>query len=222
VKVAIVIPAFNAAETLATLLKHVTSIFERRDVFVVDDGSHDATSSVARERGVNVLRHHWNLGKGAAQRTGFSYVLEHGYDAVITLDADLQHDYRSVPEFIELARDRGADIIVGSRRGDFSTMPLLRKFTNRTTSLVVSLLAGQRVEDSQSGYRLIRAGPLRNIRLTTKNYQTESEILIKAGRYGYRIESIPIPTIYARERSYIHPFRDALRFIWLSIRSLWL
>ncbi|KPJ53099.1 hypothetical protein AMJ39_05825 [candidate division TA06 bacterium DG_24] len=220
-KVAILIPAFNAETTLASLLQSISTMFDRRNVFVVDDGSSDCTSAVARQRGVNVLRHKWNLGKGAAHRTGFSYVLKQGYDAVITLDADGQHDYRSLPRFVARARKRGADIIVGSRRGDLSTMPLIRVFTNRLTSLVVSLLCGQRVDDSQSGYRLIRAGPLRNIRLTTRNYQTESEILIKAGRKGYRIESIPIPTIYAREVSYIQPFTDTMRFIWLFIRSLW-
>jgi glycosyltransferase involved in cell wall biosynthesis len=221
VKVAILIPAFNAEATLASLLHSISTLFDRRNIFVVDDGSSDTTSAIARQGGVNLLRHKCNLGKGAAHRTGFSYILKQGYDALITLDADGQHDYRSLPDFVELARTENADIVVGSRRGDLSGMPLIRVLTNRTTSLVVSLLSGQRVADSQSGYRLIRTGPLRDIRLTTRNYQTESEILIKAGRKGYRIVSLPIRTIYAEEVSYIQPGTDTLRFIWLAIRSLW-
>jgi len=98
-------------------------------------------------------------------------------------------------------------------------MPAMRKFTNRTTSAIISRIAGCKISDSQSGYRLISRRVLEKIELVTGRYDTESEILIKAGREGAKIESVPIKTIYADEVSSINPLRDTIRFLSLVIRS---
>jgi glycosyltransferase involved in cell wall biosynthesis len=219
VKVAVLIPAYNEEERLRSVLEGIHYV-ERTNVIVVDDGSMDRTQAVAREAGVVVLHHPQNRGKGAALRTGFEYIRRHGFDAVITIDADGQHDPAYIPQFVSRAEATNADIIIGDRPRTIGTMPTLRSIVNFLTSMVASLLARACIRDTQSGYRLIRTRLLDKIQLTTTRFQTESEILIRASRHGYTINSVPIDTIYRGERSYISPVIDTVRFIRLSIRCL--
>ncbi|TET78680.1 glycosyltransferase family 2 protein [candidate division TA06 bacterium] len=219
-KFAALIPAYNEEKNLPHLLSRLPC--EKKNIIVVDDGSNDSTAAVAAKCGVTVLRQEKNLGKGAAQRRGFEYLKDEPYDGVITIDADGQHDPALIPQFLKKARDGNYDIVIGARMLEPTTsMPLIRLLTNLTTSLVVSLMSGQRIRDSQSGYRYLSARVIRNIPLTTSRYQTESEVLIKAGRQGYRIGEMPISTIYSGQKSNINKFTDTLRFIGLSIKSLW-
>src|SRR5207247_10007276 len=128
-----------------------------------------------------------------------------GYDGVVTLDADGQHDPAEIPELVAKARETGADIVIGSRMRDVRGMPWLRVAVNRIMSWLISLLAGRRIEDSQSGYRLHRARVLRAVRLVTDRYETETEILIKAGRRGFRCSFCPVRTICGEAQHGIHP-----------------
>jgi glycosyltransferase involved in cell wall biosynthesis len=218
---AAVVPAYNAAASLGALLENLKKQIGADSIVVVDDGSGDGTAEIAEAAGVQVLRHAVNRGKGSAVRTGFAHVLGlPGLEGVFMLDADGQHDPAEIPRFIEAYRATGADLVIGSRAAEHRSMPLLRRATNRLTSAVTSLLAGRRVEDSQSGYRLVSAALLRRLTLVTARYEIESEMIIKAGRARAKIVSIPIRTIYADEKSAINPFRDALRFLLLVIRSI--
>ncbi len=217
-KIGVIIPAFNEAETIPHLIEHLLPLVN--EVVVVDDGSTDSTAEEAKTRGARVLRHPMRMGKGAALRTGFQYALKEDFHAVITMDGDGQHDWREVPKFIQAARKGEGGIIIGNRMGDVHNMPLVRLWTNRVTSWIISRLSHQRIEDSQSGYRLIRMGVLRNVKLVTSNFDTESEILIEASRKGYRIRSIPIKTIYLDESSKIKPLLDTLRFTKLVLKNL--
>jgi len=215
-----VIPAFNAEKTLGEVIRGVCRFIPRENVIVVDDGSKDKTSIVAEEEGVPVLKHSENMGKGSALKTGFDYLLKSSkIVAIFTIDSDGQHDPAEIPSFIEVFETKGADIIIGNRMNEIKNMPAIRKFTNRTTSAIISRIAGCNISDSQSGYRLISRRVLEKIELVTGRYDTESEILIKAGREGAKIESVPIKTIYADEVSSINPLRDTIRFLSLVIRS---
>jgi glycosyltransferase involved in cell wall biosynthesis len=215
-----VVPAFNVARALPALLESLKRYIDADCIVVVDDGSADETARAAEGAGVAVVRHPSNRGKGAAMRTGFAEILARpDIEAVFTIDADGQHDPAEIPRFIE-AYSRGADIVVGSRMAEHRTMPLHRRATNRLTSAVTSLLAHCSVDDTQSGYRLIRASLLRGLTLVTNRYEIESEILIKACRRRARVVSVPIRTIYADEKSAINPVRDTLRFLLLVVRSL--
>jgi glycosyltransferase involved in cell wall biosynthesis len=217
---AAVVPAYNAAAALPALLGNLKKQIPADRIVVVDDGSHDDTAAIAEREGVRVLRHPENRGKGSAVRTGFAYVLSlPDVEAVFMLDADGQHDPAEMPSFIEAYREKGADLVIGSRMAERRPMPRLRRASNRLTSAVTSLLAGRWVDDSQSGYRLIRAAFLQRLHLVTTRYEIESEMIIKAGRARARIVSVPIRTIYADEKSAIHPLRDAFRFLLLVIRS---
>ncbi|NOR45711.1 MAG: hypothetical protein GQ534_09020, partial [Candidatus Delongbacteria bacterium] len=103
-----------------------------------------------------------------------------------------------------------------------STMPIERVFSNRTTSMIVSQLAKCKIPDSQSGYRLIATKVVKDIKLKSDKFEMESEILIKAGRKGFKIDSIPISALYEGAHSSINVFRDTFRFIRLVFRSIFL
>ena len=217
-RVAAVIPAYNPGPTLARVAAGAARELGPDLVFVVDDGATDGSIAGARAAQVHVLVHPANRGKGAALRTGFAAARAAGADWIFTLDADGQHDPAEMGAFLAAAARGDGDLLVGSRMADTRTMPWLRRFANRTTSFVVSLLAGQSIADSQSGYRLIAARVLAALDLRYDRFEAESEILVKAARAGFRIASVPIATIYGEERSNIHPLRDTVRFVGLVAR----
>ena len=159
-------------------------------------------------------------GEIAALSTGFKRALTMGMTYVVTLDADGQHNPDEIPRFAGRIAETGADIVVGNRFGALGEMPWLRRATNWLTSKVVSMLAQQRIPDSQNGYRMIGSNVISSIELETARYEAESEILIKAGRKGFRIESVPVETIYGEEVSAIHPVVDTARFFRLVYKAL--
>ncbi len=217
-KIAAVIPAFNAAGMLSPLIEAIHTSYPHLSVIVVDDGSTDNSGDVARWHGATVLSHETNRGKGAALRTGFTYALEHGFDAVVTLDADLQHAPEEIQRFLdEYFWD---DLILIGVRQLGGGMPLERKISNSLSSFVASVVSGARISDSQCGFRLIPARVLRSINLQSTHYDLEPELLIRAVRAGFRVRGIPISTIYNDSPSSIRPARDTLRFLQMLVRSL--
>ena len=217
----VVIPAYNPGEALSTVLEGVKRHIRPEHIVVVDDGSVDDTAERARSAGVGLVRHGINRGKGEALKSGFGYLIElGGIEAIFTIDADAQHDPEEIPAFVEAFRAGRGDLLVGNRMHDRKGMPLIRIMTNIVTSAVVSALAGCRIEDSQSGFRLIGAWVIRKIDLVTSRYETESEILIKSAKIGATVSDIPIRSIYGSEESTIHPLRDTIRFFVLVFRGL--
>jgi len=220
VRTLVLIPCKNVEATIGTLIGKIRGVDPALDVLVVDDGSTDGTGRAAGDAGAVVLRHETNLGKGAALRTGFDYAVSRGYDALVTMDGDLQHDPAAIPAFVAALESGNSDIVIGTRMRAVGEMPRIRIWTNRTTSRVVSRLAGQPIPDSQSGYRIMRTSVVRGLPLVTSRYDTESEVLIRSARRGARIASIPIESIYTGGVSHINPFVDTLRFLRLVVRSL--
>ncbi len=216
--IAVLIPAHDEAEHIAAVVRGAKRFVSR--VLVVDDGSLDATASTAAAAGAEVIRHPINRGKGVALRRGFEALLSSGAEGVIVLDGDGQHDPEEIPAFIEMARGTGADIVVGNRMGATSSMPLVRYYTNRVMSWVLSRLSGQDIPDSQCGYRLLSRRVLEKLSLTTGNYDTESEMLVQASRRGFTIRSTPVKAIYTGQTSKIRPGRDTVRFLMLILRIL--
>ncbi|HUV39575.1 MAG TPA: glycosyltransferase family 2 protein [Planctomycetota bacterium] len=217
-RVLALIPCYNEAGRIGAVVQGCLEHVEA--ALVVDDGSTDATADEARAAGAVVISYRPNRGKGVALNLGYDYAVREGCDAVITLDGDGQHDPAEMPRFLEAAATDDVHLVLGNRMSDVSTMPRHRRFTNRTTSFFVSWLSGQTMHDSQTGYRLIKAEVLKAVRCTTRNYEAESEILIKAGRAGFHITEVPIATIYHGGKSSIHPLKDTLRFVRLVLRNL--
>ncbi len=215
----VIIPTYNEAKGIGRLVKEIR--LQNLDVLVVDDGSSDNTSQIAKDGGAIVLRNEKNQGKGASLIKGFNYALTNEYDAVITMDGDGQHLPEDIPYFMRLAKYSDSAIFIGNRMQKIKNMPLVRLITNRFMSWFLSCLAKQRIPDTQCGFRLLKKEVLKRVNLVTSKYETESEILIKSSRLGFKIESVPIKSIYTHEISQINPFIDTLRFIRLIIKELW-
>jgi len=210
-RLCVLIPAYNEEKTIGAVIKGSKQYVN--DVIVVDDGSNDNTGAAAREAGAVVITQDVNRGKGAALKTGFDYILADKWDALIIVDADGQHDWNEIPKIIETTKKENSGITIGSRMSNIKKMPVLRKAINLLTSWIITKLAGQYVPDSQCGFRLIRSNLLREINLSTDNFEMESEMIIIAARKGYRISFVPIRTIYLEGRDRVGPGRDTLKFI---------
>lgn len=209
------IPAYNEAVRVADVVRQTKAHVS--EVVVIDDGSADATSAVAREAGATVVRHDQNRGKGASIISGLDYFAKSSARFAILLDADGQHDPAEIPHFIETARQAGAGIVCGTRMQDTKEMPAIRRWTNLFTSWLTGKLARQRIPDSQCGYRLVARAVLPDLKLSTSRFETETEMLIQAGRAGHKIVSVPIRTIYEPGRvSRIRPWQDTVRFFKLA------
>jgi len=215
-KTAVLIPAYNEEKRIAQLIEEVVKSVP--DVIVVDDGSTDATADVVAGTRVFLLRQRKNLGKGAALRIGFDYILSKGFDSVLVMDADGQHAPADIPHFIKKALETNAGIILGNRMGKAGNMPLVRRLTNKIMSFILSFIVRQKIPDSQCGYRLIKRKVLETVRLNSSNYEIDSELLLEANKAGFKIDSIPVKTIYGGQKSCINPLVDTLRFFKLIFR----
>ena len=222
-KVCVIIPAYQEEEHIGDIVRRTKNIKGIDEVVVVDDGSNDRTSQIALREGAKVLVHSSNQGKGKALQTGFLYALRNKFSGVITMDADSQHLPEEIPLFLEEVEKKGSDVIVGSRMHNPENMPFIRFWTNVITSFVTSILARKKVRDSQSGFRWINSHVLKEVSLDSSQFAIESELLIKAGRKGFKITEIPITTVYlsnSTKKSKISPFKDTIRFILLILRSM--
>jgi glycosyltransferase involved in cell wall biosynthesis len=216
----VLIPALNAAQTLGQLLGDLHPFVGVEQVVVVDDGSSDATASIAKAASAVVLSHAVNRGKGAALRTGFNYVLSSTqFDSVITMDADLQHDPKDVPKFLSAWESGDSDLILGYRRKIGTGMPVHRILSNAITSALVTARTGVRIRDSQAGFRLIGRSVLSSIEFKADGYEAETEILLKAARKGFRIGHVPIATIYKGAPSHMTHWRTTKNFLQVLFRE---
>jgi len=213
-RVAALVPAYQAAAHLGEVLTRISALSPAPDVLVVDDGSRDATAEVARQFGARVHSFAGNRGKGHALMAGFGLLAD--YDAVVTLDADGQHPPERLPAFVAAAA-AGADLVLGTRERS-EAMPPGRRFANAFSSGWVARLAGQRVTDSQCGFRLYRRELIARTPITPGRYEFETEVIVRAARLGFRIAEVEIPTVYGEEKSQIHAFRDVPRIFGTMLR----
>lgn len=215
----VLIPAVDAAETIGALVQRAKA--QGLAVVVVDDGSRDRTAAIASAAGALVISHLRNEGKGRALRTGFEHVRRAGYDAVITMDGDGQHDPAELPQLIGAAEHQHAALVLGNRFAGGGAMPLARRLTNRAMSAIISAVIRQRIPDSQCGFRFIRKEVLETVPLRSRLYEIETELLVGAARRRWKIVSMSIRTIYeAGHKSRIQPVRDAARFAGVLIRTV--
>jgi len=212
------IPAYNE-EHVAEVVRGAQAYLP---VLVVDDGSQDDTAARAEATGATVLRQVPNQGKGQALRTGFRWALDQGYEAVITLDADNQHDPAEIPKFLGAYAARQPDLIIGERT--FGQMPFPRNISNTIGRWLFSWALGQPVRDNQSGYRLI-SRRLMEATLSSREtgFEFEVEMIVTCVRHGYTLAGVPIRTIYGDQGSHIHPFWQTVHFfrvVWQTRRAM--
>jgi glycosyltransferase involved in cell wall biosynthesis len=216
------IPAFNEATYIADVVERTRQYVA--EVVVIDDGSGDGTADIAQTAGATCLRLPKNCGKASALRTGIAFAREHRFSHVITIDGDGQHLPEDIPLMLRVAKETGADLIIGARSFDRARMPRPRYFSNVIGSRLASALVGHEIRDSQSGFRLFRLDKLDGARLRSRCYELEMEILIKMARSGCTIAHAPIRTVYddGQARSKMKPVRDTVRVcLWsLAFRFL--
>jgi len=224
-RIALLIPAYNEEKYIRRVIKNC-AIYSLK-MIIVNDGSFDQTAMVvknlkeSKKYPLILLQHTRNRGKGAALDTGFKYAVKKGYQGVITLDADGQHDTKEIKKFLQMVDKEKPNLIIGSRFQNHQGMPFIRLATNYTTSWIISWLAGQKVEDVQSGFRYISNKVIKNIELKTKHFETEPELILKAAWLNYSIKNIPINTIYHQDFvSEVNKFTDTLKFFKLVFKSL--
>ena len=204
-----VIPSFNAGARVGRVIDGLRASLGAVAIIGIDDGSSDDTSAVLRARCDRVIAFRENRGKGAALQAGFAGALELGCEAILTIDADGQHDPACADRLLAALDD--ADIVVGARmRG--GTMPMRRRITNALSAAAARRLGGCDVADPQSGFRAFRASVLRSVRARGDRYEFETDFLIRAARAGFRIAAVPVPTIYGPP-SHFRELRDGLRVV---------
>jgi glycosyltransferase involved in cell wall biosynthesis len=208
-RVAAIVPAYQARATIEELVRRTLAILP--DIVVVDDGSRDGTEEAARTAGAEVLVHPENRGKGAALATGFHYWLARDVDALVTIDADLQHMPEEIPRLLapEL---RAADLVLGVRDHLFREMAPLRRTGNRLSARLISLAAGVELTDGQTGFRVYRRHLLETVPWRETGYEAESAVLVRAGRSGLSIVSVPVAMgfVDGRATSHFRPLVDSL------------
>ena len=216
-KIAAVIPAYNEEKHIGDVVRRTRQQLD--DVLVVDDGSADKTAERAREAGAEAIIHEINRGKGETIKTGLRHWSDRQADFVIILDADGQHRPEEIDRFVAAALSAGEPkLVLGTRMNDLSSMPLVRRMVNRWMSGQISALCGQRIPDTQCGFRLLHRQLIPELLGGSARFDYETEMLIIASRKGFRIGSVPISTVYSDEVSSIHPVRDTIRFFKLMRR----
>lgn len=200
-KILALIPAYNEEIAIQAVVRETMKYLP---ALVSDDGSTDATVELSRESGAMIVQNENNLGKGAALRNGFRHALENGYQAVLILDADGQHDPNEIPLFLESYRQNKNNLIIGMR--DFTQMPFTRRLANSLGGVLVNWLTREPIPDNQSGYRLIDAKVM-NLLLDSQEmgFEFEVEMIFACLYAGLTIDWVPIKTIYANEESHISP-----------------
>lgn len=207
--ISIVIPAKNEANGLASLLPHLVGQPGITEIVVVDDGSIDATASIAACAGARVISHRYSKGNGAAIKTGAQAALG---DFIVFMDADGQHDPKDIPRLLE-ALASGYDMVVGAR-GSGSQASIGRGVANRFYNWLASYMTGHRVADLTSGLRAVRANRFREfLHLLPNGFSYPTTITMAFFRAGYSVAYIPITAAKRLGRSHIQPIKDGLRFL---------
>jgi glycosyltransferase involved in cell wall biosynthesis len=216
-KTAAIIPAYREEQHISDVVRRTRRQLDH--VLVVDDGSRDTTVRCAREAGAEVIVHGQNRGKGEAIKTGLRHWMGRQFIHVIILDADGQHLPEEIDRFIAAAAQAGDhSFFLGNRMNNLTGMPFVRRAVNRYMSNRISRICRQEIPDTQCGFRMLDRELIPWLLDGGNRFDYETEMLIIASRKGYRIESVPITTVYSDEVSKIHPARDTIRFFKLMRR----
>lgn len=192
-KIITIIPAYNESRYLGHFLDNLLVITSK--VIVIDDGSTDKTSTIAKERGVKCLSHMVNLGKGAALKTGCDYAFKQmRADAVIIMDGDDQHAVEDLPLFIRQLK-QGAEVVLGVRQMD-AKMPLMRIIGNKSMSILINLLFGHYFADIPSGFKAFTRIAYKTLKWHSTGYEVETEIAVRIAKSKLAYVEVPISTIY--------------------------
>ena len=212
-KACVIIPTYNNAATLATVIEDVAQYSNH--IIVVNDGSTDNTVEIVKNYpAVQFISYTKNVGKGWALRKAFAYATEQGYKYAISIDSDGQHFAKDLPAFIIKLEEAPNAVIIGARNMGQASVPGGSSFGNKFSNFWFKVETGITSPDTQSGFRLYPLEPLKNMRFITRKYEFEIEVLVRAAWKGVKIISVPVTVYYApaAERiSHFRPFKDFFR-----------
>ncbi|MCL2184022.1 MAG: glycosyltransferase family 2 protein [Chitinispirillia bacterium] len=220
----VLVPSYKSAGHLKRFINTLTAVVPKEYILIVDDASRDGTYEFCAEQGINCIRHSVNKGKGAALRTGFAHLAENiNTKWIVTMDADGQHSPADLPRFLSAARKPpAAGLIIGSRDMRLGAMPPARILSNRLTSLMLSILSGQWIKDSQCGYRMYSREFVASVQIKYNRFEMESEVILRAAAKKIPITFVRAQTLYLKEgSSHISHFIDTLRWV-RAVSILWL
>ncbi len=224
-KTIIVLPAYNAAATLEKTLRDIPEGFAD-EIILVDDESKDDTVKIAKNLGLTVVAHDHNMGYGANQKTCYDEALKRDADIIIMVHPDYQYDSSLAPLFVELIRKGVCDVMLGSRvrtRRECldSGMPLYKYLSNRILTLLENLITGQNLSEWHTGYRAYSRKVLERIPYhnNSNHFLFDSQFLIQAAYFGFKIGDLPVPCRYTTEASSIN-FRRSVVYGLGTIKTL--
>jgi glycosyltransferase involved in cell wall biosynthesis len=235
-KIIAVLPAYNAEKTLAaTIADFPPGCVD--EILLVDDGSKDRTAELARSMGLTVIVHEKNLGYGGNQKTCYRYCLERGADIVVMIHPDYQYDSRVIPHAVSFIELGICDVVLGNRirtraEAVASGMPWWKYLSNRGLTLFENLTLGQNLGEFHSGFRVYRRSVLETIpfELNSNDFVFDTQFLVQAVAFGFRLGDVPVPVRYFDEASSIN-FRRSSKYgietvktvcqYWLHRSRLW-
>jgi hypothetical protein len=211
VAVAVVIPAYQAGASVGRVVAAAGRAVPGARLYEVDDGSTDGTAAAAARAGrVTVVQLPAHAGKGAALASGIARALQDGAGVVVTLDADGQHAAALIPALVAPVAAGRADLVLGARART-PDMPRMRRFTNWLSAALATRVGGARVPDAQTGFRAFARRVAERVRPGERRYDYEAAFLLGALAAGFRVQSVPIPTIYDGGRSHFRAWADTWR-----------
>ncbi|MCL4871396.1 MAG: glycosyltransferase family 2 protein [Anaerolineae bacterium] len=218
----ILIPAYNEGQSITQVIERLRQVVPHYDRVIINDGSSDHTAQVVRTLGERLLHLPCNLGYGLALQTGMKYALLRGYETIVTLDADGQHQPEDVPLLVQALEAKRADMVIGSRYcgGRPYIGPFSRTAGQRLFSHLTRLLIGRRIYDTSSGFKAMRASVCRTI-VDRTFMDLHTETIVRLSLLGFVIEEVPV-TVQERQHgqsmhSWVSIFRYPLMTLMLTL-----
>jgi hypothetical protein len=222
-KILILIPAYNEGPRIGTVVQRVREMYPHFDVVVVNDGSKDDTTRAARTAGAEVVSHPFNLGYGVAIQTGYKYAWRHGYEVLVQMDGDGQHDPVCIPQLLEPVLAGACDFALGSRflAGDSYEPTLARRLGMLFFRRLVSWLIGQRITDTTSGFQAFNRQVIGYF--TTEVFPCDypdADMLLTLHRAGFRIREVPVRMHASSSGQSMHSGWKPLYYIFKMLLSI--
>ena len=206
-KILVAMPAYDEEKYIGSLVLKARQYAD--EVIVIDDGSKDQTAEVARLAGATVIRHAENRGKGAAIQTILAKARERNADVLVLLDSDCQHNPDEIPRLIAPIWG-GFDLVIGSREREAAKTPWHRRFGQKVLLMSTRLLSGERLTDSESGFRALSRRAISEMELKESGFAAETEMIARAADKKLSITQVPISNIYTGDGSTLNPVRHGL------------
>ena len=209
-KIIVAIPAYNEEQFIGDIVTRAKKYADK--LIVVDDGSTDATSEVAKAAGAEVIRHKTKQGAGAATKTAFEAAKRSHADILVTLDGDGQHNADEIPQLLAPILAGEADLVIGSRflHPNLHQMPKYRKFGIDVITFLYNLGSKVRVSDSQCCFRAHNHRLIEAVKITDTGFSFSVQVLIQARRRGFNIKEVPVSCVYHSQSSSLNPVAHGL------------